>query len=83
MKKIKKIKKIKIKGDIPLKILKSYGFVLNNKEWFVSDINGATVQIKPITREILIASYNTLIYHNPAILYDLIRDGLVEELEEV
>ena len=73
---------LKIKDDIDLKVLKEYGFTLNNEEWFSLDINGATVLIKPITREILIDSYKTIYYHNPTILYDLIKDGLVEKVEE-
>lgn len=73
---------LKIKDNVDLKELEKYGFSLNNKEWFLLDINGATLQIKPITREILIDSYNTETYHNPAILYDLIKDGLVEKVDE-
>lgn len=73
---------LKIKDDIPLRILKNYGFTLNNKEWFSININGANLLVKPISREITISSYNTSEYHDLEILYSLINDGLVEMLKD-
>lgn len=73
---------LKIKDDIPLRILKTYGFELNSKEWYSIEINGANLLIKPVTREIIISSYNTSEYHEPEILYVLIVDGFVEKVED-
>lgn len=73
---------LKIKDNVDLKELEKYGFTLNSKEWYSFGINGANLLIKPITREIVISSYNTSEYHEPEILYDLIKDGLVEKVED-
>jgi len=73
---------LKIKDNVNLKILLQYGFKLNNKEWYSFGIEGANLVIKPISREILIDSYDTSEYHNPEKLYDLIQDGLVEKVKK-
>ena len=77
---------LKIKDDVDLKKLEKYGFKIHKtKEWYCYDVDKRTdLFIKPLTKQIIFTAYNDLNRDitNIDILHDLIKDGLVEKVEE-
>ena len=72
----------KIKDNIDLKELEKFGFTLDSDEWYVKDIKGINIFVKPISREIVIKAYNTCNYAKVDTIYDLIQAGLVEKVSD-
>lgn len=72
---------LKIRDDIDLEELKKFGFTLNDDEWYVKDIKGMYIFVKPLSREIVIQAYNICDFSKLYTIYDLIQEGLVEKVE--
>jgi len=76
---------LKIKDDVDLKELKQYGFKIHEtKEWYYFDVDRRTdLFVKPLTKQIIFVaySYDTKDITNLDIIYNLIKDGLVEKVD--
>lgn len=78
---------LKIKNNIDLKELEKYGFEADDdNEWYYYDIDARTnLFVKPISRTIIFRVYNETLTRdidNLTVLYDLIKDGLVEKVDD-
>ena len=77
---------LKIKSDIDLKELEKYGFVYNEeyKEWNSDDSYKASFCIEEDGELARVLRISDDIYDSAELetLYDLIKDGLVEKVEE-
>lgn len=73
---------LKIKDNVYLKELERYGFITDDDEWYMIDISGAYVYIKPLSREIVLKSYRSSSFADITVIYDLIKADLVEVVEE-
>lgn len=71
----------KIRDDIDLEELKKFGFTLNDDEWYFANLDNANIYVKPISRKVVIRSYDRHEIENIDIIYDLIQEGLVEKVE--
>jgi len=79
---------LKIKNNVDLKELEEYGFQQSINDiyeyYFIrltASSNYAVLIISPITRKLTIDTGNTYI-DELNVLYDLIKDGLVEKVED-
>lgn len=72
---------LKIRDDIDLEELKKFGFTLNDDEWYFADLYNANIYVKPISRKVIIRSYDRHEIENIDIIYDLIQEGLIEKVE--
>ena len=76
---------LKIKDNVDLKELERYGFKLNDKEWYVAELTGGILCqfcVKPISREIVCDCNGFFYVTELDVMYDLIKDGLVEKIED-
>ena len=71
----------KIKDNIDLEELKKFGFELNSDEWYFKDCDNANIYVKPISRKIIMKSYDRHEIECIDILYDLIQEGFIEKVE--
>lgn len=72
---------LKIRDDIDLEELKKFGFTLNDDEWYFANLYNADIYVKPISRKVIIRSYDRHEIENTDIIYDLIQEGLIEKVE--
>lgn len=72
---------LKIRDDIDLEELKKFGFTLNDDEWYFANLYNANIYVKPISRKVIIRSYDRHEIENIDIIYDLIQEGLIEKVE--
>lgn len=72
---------LKIRDNIDLEELKKFGFTLNDDEWYFADLYNANIYVKPISRKVIIRSYDRHEIENIDIIYDLIQEGLIEKVE--
>lgn len=76
---------LKIKDNVDLKELEKYGFdIQKTKEWYHYDIDKRTdLFVKPLTKQIIFTVYNdfTRDITDIDVIYDLIKDGLVEKVD--
>lgn len=72
---------LKIRDDIDLEELKKFGFTLNDDEWYFAKLYDANIYVKPISRKVIIRSYDRHEIENIDIIYDLIQEGLIEKVE--
>lgn len=69
---------IKIKDNVDLKELRRYGFITDDDEWYRKDIFGAYIYVKPLSREIVLKPYYSSHLVDVTVVYNLIKDDLVE-----
>ena len=79
---------LKIKDNVDLKELEKFGFQISKRDYaeiykikLKTSGNSSYLTIMPISREIKINTESTFI-QDLSILYDLIKSGLVEKVEE-
>ncbi len=76
---------LKIKDNVDLKELEKYGFKSDDREWYVVRLKGVNLCllcVKPISREI-VCDFNGMCYvTNFDVMYNLIKDDLVEKIEK-
>ncbi len=71
---------LKIKDNVDLKKLKKYGFLLDDNEWYRIYVDRVYIYVKPLSREILLKARNSVDFFDVTVIYNLIKDDLVENV---
>lgn len=71
---------LKIKDNVDLKELEKFNFKLDSDEWYMRNDNGFVVLIKPLSKKIVLRTFDTSLHESIDVLYDLIQAGIVEKI---